>query len=372
MFPPVPAVSASRLDSLEIGLLTCSPHEELYSLYGHTALRVHDLHSGQDMVFNYGMFRPESDLFIWHFTMGHTDYELGVAPTEAFLDYYRRWGSRVTEQVLSLTDVEKVSIFNALRVNYMPQNRVYRYNVFFDNCATRPRDIIVANLSGTVGYEPRPGFEPSLREMVRDCTAGHAWATFGNDMLLGLQADRPTTQREQQFLPVCLSYDFDRATVSRQGRRQPLVAARRELVPPGVQTVEPGFPLSPLACSLLLLALCLAVLAYEQARHTVARWLDLLLMLLSGLAGCILFLMLFSEHPTTGSNLQVLLLNPLPLFFLWPVMKGRGRPFFRLQTALVALFLLGGFWQSYAEGMYVVALCLLSRACRHLVGRQIG
>lgn len=362
---PVLAQNINHMDSVEIGLITCSPHEELYSLYGHTALRYHDLTTGEDIAFNYGVFRPDSKLFIWHFTMGKTDYELGIAPTKAFLKYYADWGCQVTEQVLQLTNEEKLRIAFALRVNYMPQNRVYRYNVFFDNCATRPRDIIVNNLTGKVEYAPRKGFSPSFREMARDCTAGHRWATFGNDILLGVRADMPTTQGEQQFLPVNLRHDFDRAIVVRDGRREPLVGERRELVTAGVQIVEPGFPLSPLVCSLMLLAVTVAVFIYEQNKKTVIRWFDIILMTAMGLAGSILTLMLFSEHPTTSTNLQVLLLNPLPLLFLWPVARGRGKLFFKIQLVLTLLFLVGGIWQSYAEGMYVVAACVLLRIARH-------
>lgn len=355
------------MDSVEIGFIACAPHEEVYSLYGHAALRYHDLRTDEDWMFNYGIFHPDSDYFIWHFIMGHTDYELGVSPTDAFLKYYRKWGSQVTEQVLQLTNEEKMRIIAALNENYLPKNRIYRYNVFFDNCSTRPRDIIAANLQGTIEYTPRQGFEPSFREMVRDCTAGHPWATFGNDILLGVRADMPSTQSEQQFLPVNLRYDFDRAIVNRQGKRQPLVSERRELVPPGVQIVEPDFPLSPLTCSLILLGVTLAVFAYEQLKKTIVKWFDILLMTAIGLTGCILTLMLFSEHPTTSTNMHVLLLNPLPLFFLWPVARGRkARTFFLIQLVLTLLFLVGGLWQSYAEGMYVVAACVLLRIYRHL------
>lgn len=354
------------MDSVEIGLVTCAPHEEIYSLYGHAGLRYHDLRSGEDLIFNYGIFHPDRKFFMWHFLMGHTDYELGVAPTKAFLKYYEKWGSQVTEQVLLLTNEEKALIINALRENYLPQNRVYRYNVFFDNCSTRPRDIVINHIMGEVEYASVGDFAPSFREMVRECTYGHPWATFGNDILLGVRADMPTTQAEQQFLPAYLCDDFNYVTVVRQGRRTALVKERRLLVPPGLQVIEPGFPLSPFACSLILLALSMMVFTYEQIRKTIVRWFDVLLMTATGLTGCILTLMLFSEHPTTSTNLQVLLLNPLPLLFLWPVARGRKTRFFAIQLILTLLFLVGGLWQSYAEGMYVVAFCVLTRDIRHL------
>ena len=363
---PVVDKAVNLMDSVEIGLVTCSPHEELYSLYGHTALRYHNLRTGEDLVFNYGVFRPDSKNFIWHFIMGHTDYELGVAPTKAFCQYYEPWGCQVTEQVLALTNEEKLSLMLALHENCKPQNRIYRYNVFFDNCATRPRDIVVANLDGRVEYAPREGFNPSFREMVRDCTVGHRWATFGNDILLGVRADMPTTQNEQQFLPANLRFDFNYAVVIRQGQPQPLVKEMRQLLAPGVQMVEDDFPLSPIACAILLLSVALVVFAYEQMKHNVERWFDIVLMTFTGLTGCVLAMMLFSEHPTTATNLQLLLLNPLPLFFIWPVARGRRTRFFLIQLVLLVLFFVGALWQSYAEGMLVVGLVVLSRIMRHI------
>ena len=67
------------MDSVEVSLITCSPHEEIYSLYGHSALRWHDLHkegptAGQDHVFNWGLFNFNKPFFILRFVFGLTDY----------------------------------------------------------------------------------------------------------------------------------------------------------------------------------------------------------------------------------------------------------------------------------------------------------
>ncbi|MBP5340561.1 MAG: DUF4105 domain-containing protein [Prevotella sp.] len=359
------AVPANPMDSVEIGLLTCAPHDEVYSLYGHTALRCHNLHSGEDLVFNYGIYNFKKPHFVLRFVFGLTDYELGVAPTLPFCNYYAQWGSQVTEQVLDLTGAEKQRLVEALRTNYLPQNRVYRYNFFYDNCSTRPRDMLERCIDGEVVYAPRPDYAPSFRQMVGTCTEGSHWATFGNDILLGVKADLATTQREQQFLPANLRHDIDRAVVVRDGVSRPLVKERRELVPAGVQTTSTVFPLRPIVCALLLLAVSLVVFGYEQMRHTVVRWFDVLLMVAAGLAGCILFVMLFSQHPTTSTNLQLLLLNPLPLLFVWQVVRGRRSRWFTISLCLTIAFLVCALWQDYAEGLEVVAVCLLLRYIRH-------
>ena len=198
------AQRSSALDSVEVGLITCSPHDEVYSLYGHTALHCRDLRTGRDYVFNYGVFDYKKPHFVWRFIMGQTDYMLEcISDLQAFCSYYKRWGSQVKEQILDLTPTEKARLVSALGVNL--QNPVYRYNYFYDNCSTRPRDMIERCLEGTVSYAAREGFEDATyRQLIHLCTEEHPWAELGNDLLLGFHADRKTTQRERHFLPVGL------------------------------------------------------------------------------------------------------------------------------------------------------------------------
>ena len=355
----------SEMDSVEIGLVTCSPHEEIYSLYGHTALRYHDLKNHLDGVYNWGVFDYKKPHFAVRFVLGLTDYELGVAPTQPFCDYYKEGGSEVTEHVLNLTREEKWSIRNALIENSLPENRVYRYNFFYDNCSTRPRDIIEKNIKGRIVYQPREDYEPTYREMLLQHNSHNPWTAFGIDLLLGVNADRKTTIREQEFLPFNLRHDFDHAYIERDGQRIPLIKERRQLVAPGIQMTEPDFPLSPRATFILLFALTLALTLYERYHKTKLRWFDTLLMLLTGIPGLVLVLMIFSEHPTTSLNLQILLLNPLALLFVWPVWKGRKTKWFAISTICLLAFMTGCFWQDYAEGMLFLALSLLCRNIAH-------
>ena len=352
------------MDSIEVGLLTCSPHNEVYSLYGHTALHWHDLRTGKQWVFNYGVFDYRKPHFVWRFMMGQTDYMLEADTImESWCRYYRRWGSKVEEQVLDLTATEKLRLQQALDKNL--KSPVYRYNYFYDNCSTRPRNILEQCLEGSISYAPRQGEAPTFRQLIHELTEGHPWAAFGNDLLLGFNADRKTTQREQQFLPAYLSYDFDHATVDRQGVKRPLVLRHIVHVPQGVQQAEKEFPLSPLACTLLLLIITAAITLTEWKRKRTFAWFDGLLMLVTGLAGCLLALMFFSEHPATSTNLQVLVLNPLSLLFIPAVLRHRRTRWFTISLICCLIFFVGAFWQDYAEGMECVALCLLLRYWIH-------
>lgn len=349
-------------DSVEVSLLTCQPHEEIYSLYGHTALRYHDLKRNEDWAFNYGIFNFHAPHFVLRFVFGLTDYELGVIPTDIFKQEYRRFGSQVTEQVLNLTNEEKHAIHKALYENYRPENRVYRYNYFYDNCTTRARDMVERNINGQVRYQDNPDYEPTYREMVRECTMAHPWATWGNDFLLGIKADLKTDQRQQEFLPNNLLHDFARAQIIRtDGRYVPLVKETRQIVPSGVQIVEQDFPLTPTECAIILLIISLLVFAYEWKRRQTLKWWDILLMTMQGLMGLVLFVMIFSQHPTTSINLQILLFNPLPLFYIYNMYRRKKTHYWNLLVCMVSLFYIGGIWQDYAEGLEIVALCLLIR-----------
>ena len=355
----------NAMDSVEVSLLTCSPHEEIYSLYGHTALRWHDLRTQEDLAFNWGVFNFKKPYFVLRFVFGLTDYELGAVPMKYFMEEYRQVGSSVTEQILNLTAEEKRNLYLALVKNLQPENRIYRYNYFYDNCSTRPRDIIEQSINGKVEYTEREGFTPSYRDMVRVCTRNHPWATFGNDILLGVRADLATDRRQQEFLPDHLLYDFDRAQIYTDGEYRPLVKERRTIVPAGVQVIEPDFLFTPSECAYALLLLSLVILFIEWRKKTTFRVWDTLLMTVQGLVGSVLFVMLFSQHPTTSTNLQLLLFNPLPFFFLPAVIRGRSTRWWILQAALFTLFMIGSLFQNYAEGMIIVALCLLLRSAIH-------
>ena len=356
------------MDSVEFSLITCSPHEEVYSLYGHTALRFKDLHQGkrEDVVFNWGVFDYNKPHFVARFVLGMTDYELGLAPMMPFLRYYYRWGSSVTEQVLNLTAEEKLALNMALEENYLEENRVYRYNYFYDNCSTRPRDIIERSINGKVVYNPQPDYEPSFREMIGEKTHNHPWATWGNNMLLGVKADLATSRQEQEFLPDRLMADFSRAQINgSDGSWRPLVKEERLLVAPGVQVIERDFVLTPMECFVLLLALSVVLFVAEWKRRKTFKYWDATLMVVTGTAGCLLFIMIFSQHPTTSLNLQLLLVNPIHLAFLPAVLRRRHTRYWRLLAVMTVLFLAGAFFQHYAEGMLILALCLLLRFWIH-------
>lgn len=311
------SVQSQSTDSIRFSLLTCAPGTEIYSLFGHTAIRYENYTRRIDVVFNYGMFSFNTPNFIFRFVAGETDYQLGITPYSYFEAEYAMRGSSVYQQVLNLTQSEKERLLTILENNYLPENRIYRYNYFYDNCTTRARDKIEECIEGKVVY-PDSLSSKSYHSIVHEFTAGSPWDEFGIDLCLGAEADKEINKRQQMFSPFYMKYYASNAyIVDAGGTRRPLILDETKIVDVEPEEVQPGFILSPLMCGALFLALCV-VMAWGQWKTQRIWWgWDIVLYGLQGLAGCIIaFLFFFSVHPTVGSNWLLILFNPIPLLYL--------------------------------------------------------
>ena len=311
------SAQSQSADSIRFSLLTCAPGTEIYSLFGHTAIRYENYTRRIDVVFNYGMFSFNTPNFIFRFVAGETDYQLGITPYSYFEAEYAMRGSSVYQQVLNLTQSEKERLLTILENNYLPESRIYRYNYFYDNCTTRARDKIEECIEGKVVYSDSLSGK-SYRSIVHEFTAGSPWDEFGIDLCLGAEADKEINKRQQMFSPFYMKYYASNAyIVDAGGSRRPLILDETKIVDVEPEEVQPSFILSPLMCGALFLALCV-VMAWGQWK-TQRIWLgwDIVLYGLQGLAGCIIaFLFFFSVHPTVGSNWLLILFNPIPLLYL--------------------------------------------------------
>ena len=172
-----PGVKAQN-DSINAYLLTCEPGKAIYELYGHTAIWIEDVTNGTDAVFNYGLFDFNTPHFVWRFTLGKTDYILGASRLSSFLREYSERGSEVYAQLLNLTQDESKRLYSLLIENSRPENRVYRYNFLYNNCATMAIDKIEQCIAGTVSYST-----PQTPLTFRDILTEHTDRTYKNPSL---------------------------------------------------------------------------------------------------------------------------------------------------------------------------------------------
>lgn len=324
------AVPPATEDSIRFSLLTCGAGEKIYSLFGHTAIRYENFTRGIDAVFNYGIFSFNTPNFILRFTLGETDYQLGVTSYKQFAYEYTWTGRDVWQQTLNLNAEEKKKLLALLEENYLPQNRIYRYNFFYDNCATRPRDQIERAVQGTLEYaDDMTSFQTgiSFRDIVHQYTIGHSWARFGIDLCLGRQADKDITRRQMMFAPFYLKDFLAKAQLKNaQGMERPLVSSEDHIIQSPQQTSTEETP-SPLQTAFLLFTIVTIATAYGIYRRKSLWLLDLLLFLAAGVAGCILaFLASFSQHPAVSPNYLLFLFHPLHLLCLpWMIKRVRKK-----------------------------------------------
>jgi len=310
-------------DSVVVSLLTCEPGDALYARFGHTAIRVRDT-VGMDVVFNYGLFDFNTENFYWKFLLGHTDYLLGVSPTDYFLKEYQERNTIVWEQVINLNALEKNMLIDALNTNYEPENRMYRYNFAFDNCATRPRDKIKEVVNGVLALGTAYEHE-TYRQLINRYLTEAPWAELGINLVFGAEADKQVKNAGSDFLPMLLRDNFQRGVIvhpqKQEARR--LVNSINMLVYADNASKKPVFWLfQPEVIFILWLIPGVALSFFKKSNRRNSLIFDSVLFCITGLAGVILFMLtFFSEHPLVGNNYNLLWLNPLNLIaavLVWP------------------------------------------------------
>lgn len=301
-------------DSTIVSLLTCEPGEKIYAKFGHTAIRIRDT-EGLDLIYNYGLFDFKTENFYWKFLRGHTDYMLGVSYTDEFLAEYRERNSTVWEQELNLDRSEKEKLIDLLSINYEPQNRRYRYNFVFDNCSTRPQDIIRKSVNGIL-VDDKISSNDTYREIIAKFLKDDAWADLGINLLLGIDADRVAGEQGRVFIPENLKSYFQRArliSIKGNGAERKLVSGLNELVQAhDSHTSYISIFFHPFTLTLLWFFLgVFLTLLKERKRNKIYRIFDSALYLFTGVTGLlILIFSFFSEHPFVSNNLHLLWLNP--------------------------------------------------------------
>lgn len=295
-------------DSARISLLTCTPGQAVYERYGHTALLVYDAPQDIHWVFNYGMFSFDTDNFYYKFIKGETYYQLGVEDYRSFLVNYNIEGREVYEQELNLSRDERQALFDALLLNYRPDNRYYLYNFVFDNCATRPLALIRQTLGDTITSNFRGYTGLSYREFIHHYTGSGSWADFGINMLFGARADEPMQGTASLFLPEeVMLYLAD------AHRADGTALVRSQSVRPFSPRHTPWYTTWYVGMAFFFVLL-VVLSRIDRRRGKFSWWFDLICVILYlGCVGIVFFLVHYSIHPLVGYNWRLAVLPVLHL-----------------------------------------------------------
>ena len=347
----IKAQDSTQNTKLRFSLITCDAGDDLYTIWGHTAIRVIDSVNQTDFVFNYGSFDFNTPNFVAKFMRGDLMYFISADTYANFLYEYQYYGRDVHEQVLKLTPTEKYKWYQGLQVNMIGSNRFYLYNFIGDNCTTRIKDGIFKHApinSYSIGIN-------SYREEVVSAPYknGLGWVGLGIDLLLGSVADKTPSLYQEAFLPNLL--------YKKMALNPHLVTATNH-IKYNNKPIDKG--VSPVTILILFLLVYLFVANWNALlTQRIARVIDILLLFVFGIGGALVFYMSqFSFHNACHENYNLIWLHPIyllaiPVYFISKKWTGYlGWLFFTTTT----LYMFASHWIPQHSSKSVIAVMVIA------------
>jgi hypothetical protein len=336
----------------KVSLLTSSPGEDLYAQFGHSAIRITDTLSGQDLVFNYGLFDFNTPGFYLKFIRGKLPYQLGIQRFDAFLNAYIEENRQCRELEINLDEKERLALIQFLSVNYLPENREYPYDFFFDNCATRIRDILEnkfqANYPDTSLVK-----KASFRHFLAEYVGQNSWINVGFYLILGLPADAIATFRDEMFLPDYLEKHLENAFLG----GQPLAKNKINILFQNQPQPSDSFLLSPILVSCLLFLMALIITIYYTKRWT--KIFDTVFFSLISLSGILfVFMWVGTDHFVTHKNMNLLWANPLYILVILNLNLGKNGKYMLFLLITLNLTVLTG-WKILPQEFHIAMIPLI-------------
>lgn len=314
-------------NSSEISIITSGPGEALYEKFGHTSIRIKDPILQIDLIYNYGIFDFDGSNFYLNFTKGYMKYKLARYPFYYALESANKDKRWMKQQTLNLTSAEKDAFFTFLETNSLPKNANYLYDPFFNNCATKPRDIINTLLKDKIIWSEDFTSDKSLRELMNIEIHQNTWGSFGINLALGSKLDKKITASEYLYLPDYVFKALSSSKIRRNGEEEYFVKEEKKLLdfkekPPTNDVISPFLVFS----IILLIGGFITFKDYKNKQRT--KWLDFVLFFLTGLVGVIIiFLWFFTNHSTAPNNFNILWGFAPNFFMAFYMLKDKPLPF---------------------------------------------
>jgi len=301
-------------ENAQLSLLTCDEGGEIYSLFGHSALRIFDVENQIDIVFNWGMFEwPEDQFdFGYQFAKGKLKYYMAIQSFNGFVSQYKDYNRGVSEQILNLDIDQKKLLYEKLLINHLPENRVYQYDFFYDNCSSRIRDILQEVLGDDlILYQHKDAGNKSFREIIEVNLASQPWLDLGIDLVLGSRIDVMANNKHLMFLPKYMEQIFDSSyVIDKNGIKKPFVVKKIQLVSSIKKPVEDLTGTGIYFWVSLFITLGLIIF---RIKYVTISWFGLVLFIVGILGGVLIFMWIGTDHQATKSNFNLIWANPLHL-----------------------------------------------------------
>ena len=350
----------------KISVLTIGAGESLNDAFGHNGFRIKDNSLGIDVVYGYGEYDFDAPNFYLKFAQGKLNYLISRHNFSDIVYHYSQNNRNIDEQVLNLTKEEKQKLFNFLENNYKPENRRYLYDFFYDNCATRIRDVAIKATDRSIDFNVPKNFEPkTFRTLIHDHVGLNTWGSFGIDIALGSVIDRKASVNEHMFLPKYIHDFFENATLN---STQNLVESSSNLYEKKATRSSSNFLLSPIILMGLIGFIILFFTYKDYKNNTRSKWLDLIIFGTTGIIGVLILLLWFAtDHSATAQNYNVLWAFPLNIIVIGQLLKPTAKNWFKsyLKFLVIMLCLMTLHWvigvQVFAVGLIPLLIALLVR-----------
>lgn len=356
----------------KVSILTMAPgHEELFAAFGHSAIHIQDASLRIDKVYNYGTYYFSDPNFYLKFAGGDLSYGLSVTNYERFQAYYAYFNRQIKAQYLDLSQKQTQAIFDYLENNAKPENHRYQYDYFYDNCATRVRDVFIQALGDDFrvpeNYVEHPG------ATIRELTDGYIeeefpWGKLGIDLCLGLPMDKVLTDNEYMYLPDYINKAFEVAEIRNDSAWVPSVYEERIIL----ATRPMDYPMpwfTPTVAFSLVLLLGILLLVIQLKKGWRFRAFDFILFFFIGTIGLLLFLLsVATDHNAAANNFNILWAFPFHLIAAFALLRKNTKRWLNWYLALFIPFSLSLiiFWklipQDLNEGFIPIVFLMVVRS----------
>ncbi len=309
-------------EKAQISVITLGPDpNELYAAFGHSAIRVYDSVQGIDFVYNYGVFDFNQPNFYLNFARGFLYYKLGVYSYPDFRDAYIYYNRFIHEQILNFTQDQKQKVVDYLQWNALPENQTYRYDYFYNNCATKVRDVFAEVLGNNIQFDGSfIKTDYTIRELTDLYLSPLPWGDLGIDICLGLPMDKKASPYEYMFLPDYIESSFINCGIKDKDILIPIVKKRISVFEGRPMKKEKSL-FHPWVVFGALLILSTLLSYRDWKKKQLSKWFDTALFLVVGLVGLLLLLLwIATDHKAAANNFNLLWAFPFHIvgaLLLW-------------------------------------------------------
>ena len=349
---------------VRVSILTCGFGDDLYSLFGHTAIRLFDSATNTDIVYNWGGFTFNQPNFYLKFLKGNLLYFSSADYFNDFMQEYVSEKRNVYEQVLNIDAAAKKRIVDAISFNSSGDNRFYKYDFVLDNCTTRIKNIVFENNNSAIVKNRIVPEGTTYRDLIHFCLeqGSQLWTELGMDILLGSKVDKTISNDEAMFLPEF----FMKGLNNTEYLSKPFVKDYK-LILQGNNHQNKTWKFLPLTILSIICFLIFIISTFKsKSAKSITRFIDALLLYITGLIGCLILIMWFAtDHSQCTNNFNIAWALPTNFIVAFITIKKPAwlSNYFYITSVITAFLLAAWFWlpQQLNITLLPVILLLLNR-----------